>query len=117
PTVSSRQRWVVTAVLACLTGAVLIGQAGSLHTVSSSTQKNEALVTGGFHSTPQPVAYFLTSIKEYSTYYLWRFFVPIKLSVDPDVTIVRILLSDFFFLRLFCPVSQCVFSGFGITNR
>jgi protein O-mannosyl-transferase len=84
-----RGQWVATAFLVAGIGLLLILQAGSLKTVSTDTQRNEVLVGAGFEETPEFWPYFWTSLKEWTTYYLWRLFFPAKLNVDPQSALVH----------------------------
>jgi tetratricopeptide (TPR) repeat protein len=78
-----RRRLTITGILAAALGGLLILDASSMSVVSRVTSGNEALVSAGFEQTMPFVPYVLTSIKEWSFYYLWRLFVPVHLSVDP----------------------------------
>jgi tetratricopeptide (TPR) repeat protein len=91
--VPSRQRWIATAIFVSAMLAILAFQFRPIEQVSATTQGNEVLVSAGFEPTLPLSQYFLTSIKEYSGYYLWRFFLPVRLSVDPDAATITTPLS------------------------
>ena len=84
-----RAQWAATALLVAGIGLLLTPQVGSLKTVSTDTQRNEVLVGAGFEETPEFRTYFWTSLKEWTTYYLWRLFLPAELNVDPQSALVR----------------------------
>src|SRR5438094_3866595 len=90
PTAAPRRaQWAATAVLIAGIGVLLTLQVGSLKTVSTDTQRNAVLVGAGFEETPEFRTYFWTSLKEWTTYYLWRLFLPAKLNVDPQIPLVH----------------------------
>jgi Tfp pilus assembly protein PilF len=84
--VPSGKRCAATAVMAGTVALLLIAQVAPLMRVSATTQGNSALVTAGYEKTLPFSTYVLTSLKVYSSYYLWRLWVPIWLSVDPEVS-------------------------------
>jgi Tfp pilus assembly protein PilF len=55
-------------------------------------------VAAGFEPTVSFREYFLTSITEYSAYYLWRFILPLRLSMDPDPATIKTPLNFGFLL-------------------
>ena len=73
--------------------AALLFQSGNIAVVEQFSRENPSLVAAGFEETIPFTPYLLTSIKELTTYYLWRMFVPVHLSVDPDPTIIHSLAS------------------------
>jgi Tfp pilus assembly protein PilF len=88
-TIRSKTRWVSTAILAAAVLALLAVQLKPIEQVSVATRSNEPLVSAGFQTTVPFKEYALTSIREYSFYYLWRFILPVRLSLDPDPAIVH----------------------------
>jgi tetratricopeptide (TPR) repeat protein len=83
--ISARQRWIATAVLISAIFLVLLIQFRSFREVSTTTQNNTALINAGYENTLPFLPYLLTSVKAYSSYYLWRLWLPIELSVDPEI--------------------------------
>ena len=91
--VPSKTRWAATALLVSSIVLLLILQIKPVAQVTATTQGNDALVAAGFESTTPFAPFVLTSIKEYGGYYLWRMFLPISLSVDPDTATIATPLS------------------------
>ena len=71
------------------------------------SRENSSLVAAGFEETIPLTPYLLTSLKELTTYYLWRMFVPVHLSVDPDPTIIHNLASPGLWISLVVLLSLC----------
>ena len=51
---------------------------------SVSAAAYTGLVSGGSEPTLSFIPYVLTSVKEWMFYYVWRLFLPVHLSVDPE---------------------------------
>jgi protein O-mannosyl-transferase len=85
---AGRSRWIATAVL--LTPAVLlvILQLPSLRSVTAVSQANAVLTAAGFEKTPEFWTYLWTSLREWTGYYFWRLFIPVRLNIDPQVALV-----------------------------
>lgn len=90
---AARQRWIGTAVSGFALLLVFLTQIRSFREVSAIAQSNTSLVVAGYETTLPFVSYALTSIKAYSAYYLWRLWVPVALSVDPEVIPVGSIMS------------------------
>ncbi len=91
--------WIVI-----LLGALLF-QREHIAVVEQFSRENPSLVAAGFEETIPFTPYLLTSIKELTNYYLWRMFVPVQLSVDPDPPIIHSLASPGFWISLIVLVS------------
>ena len=87
--------------------AVLLFQRQHIGVVEQVSRENPSLVAAGFEETIPFTPYVLTSIKELTTYYLWRMFVPIHLSVDPDPAIISSLASPGLWTSLIVLLSLC----------
>src|SRR5215831_14694518 len=85
--VPARTRWIASVIPGFAILLLLALQTKPIAQLSTATRTNENLVAAGFETTLPVKTYFLTSVKEYAGYYLWRFAVPLHLSVDPDATI------------------------------
>src|SRR5438046_9048404 len=85
----------------------LLFQMGHIAAVDQLTRDNSSLVAAGFEETIPFTPYLLTSIKELTTYYLWRMFVPVYLSVDPDRTLIHSLASPGPWIYFVLLVSLC----------
>jgi len=79
-----KQRCIATAIPGAAILFLLAIQAKPIVEMSATTRGNQPLLTAGFEQTLPFKEYFLSSIKEYGGYYLWRFVLPVRLSVDPD---------------------------------
>ncbi len=97
---SSRNRWMAAAVLGLALTLVLLAQSKPLQRVSAVTQGNTELMAAGYESTLPFTTYLLTSIKAYSFYYLWRLWIPLSLSVDPDISPSVAIFSPGFVISL-----------------
>jgi protein O-mannosyl-transferase len=86
---TSRSRWIATAVLAGPVMFLLVFQMQSLKAVSVVTQGNNVLAAAGFDETPPFWTYFWTSVREWTSYYLWRLFIPIRLNIDPQAVLTN----------------------------
>ena len=88
-----RRKVIGTFIWVAVLVAALLFQSGNIAVVEQFSRENPSLVAAGFEETIPFTPYLLTSIKELTTYYLWRMFVPVHLSVDPDPTIIHSLAS------------------------
>jgi tetratricopeptide (TPR) repeat protein len=88
-TTPNRARWIATAIQGSAILIILALQLKPIARVSESARSNEDLVAAGFEATLPYKPYFMTSVKEYSAYYLWRFALPLHQSVDPDSATVN----------------------------
>jgi len=89
PTPVPRRRVVAGALAVAAGFGAWLLQRSSIDGVRRATLENETLVAAGFNRTLTSAVYTLTALKEWTFYYLWRLFVPVRLSVDPaphDVT-------------------------------
>jgi Tfp pilus assembly protein PilF len=108
PAMSIKTRWAATVFLATITALAVGLQVGELAALSQTTQRNSALVAAGFEPTLGFVPYVLTSIASYSSYYLWRLPVPVRLSVDPQVNVITTWMSPAFVASLAVVLSLTV---------
>jgi protein O-mannosyl-transferase len=81
--VSWRRRGAAIAIAVVVAAGALLLQRSSMEDVRRTTLENETLVAAGFNRTLTPAIYTRTAVKEWTFYYLWRFFLPVHLSVDP----------------------------------
>src|SRR5262249_14250270 len=88
PTIPVKRRIAVVVASLLILIVVLILQRQSIGAVTKTSQANQALMTAGFDKTLPVKSFVLTSIRAFTTYYLWRMIVPIGLSVDPEVETV-----------------------------
>ncbi|PYR96665.1 MAG: hypothetical protein DMG16_27185 [Acidobacteria bacterium] len=102
-----RRQAIGTFVWVAILLAALLFQRGHIAAVEQLTRENSSLVAAGFEETIPLTPYLLTSIKELTTYYLWRMFVPVHLSVDPDPTIIHNLASPGLWISLVVLLSLC----------
>ena len=88
-----RRKVIGTFIWVAVLVAALLFQSGNIAVVEQFSRENPSLVAAGFEETIPFTPYLLTSIKELTTYYLRRMFLPVHLSVDPDPTIIHSLAS------------------------
>ncbi len=86
--VTTKRRAAITAVCITFLAVLLMVQSRSIEAVQATTRENEALVAAGLEKTIAFAPYVLTSLREWTAYYFWRLFIPLRLSVDPGVSIV-----------------------------
>ena len=95
-----RRRLTATSTLALGTVLILAIQYRPLADTSATTQNNWELLAAGFESTLAFFPYFLTAITAYCSYYLWRFVLPVNLSLDPEIATVSTPLSAPFLISV-----------------
>jgi Flp pilus assembly protein TadD len=87
--VSTRNRSYMTGVCVLFLLSLLVLLGRSIAAVQTTTQENQALVEAGFDQTLPLKEYVLSSISAFSSYYLPRMILPVRLSVDPDVPVIH----------------------------
>src|SRR2546422_5665496 len=102
-----RRQAIGTFVWVAILLAALLFQRAHIAVVEQFSRENSSLVAAGFEETIPLTPYLLTSIKELTTYYLWRMFVPVHLSVDPDPTIIHNLASPGLWISLVVLLCLC----------
>jgi protein O-mannosyl-transferase len=88
-TVPTRSRLYATFVFAAFLLSLFLMLSRSIAAVQTTSQQNQELVGAGFDQALPLKEYVLSSISALTSYYLPRMILPIRLSVDPAVPVIR----------------------------